>query len=80
MTCLQFRSLLDRYVDQELSAGDKQSADDHLRLVGSGKPEAFLSPGSAEDRKCSNPEELRPDGPGVRVIIDHQDGSYRCHR
>jgi predicted anti-sigma-YlaC factor YlaD len=31
MTCIEFRSILDQYVDQELSAGDTKSADGHLK-------------------------------------------------
>lgn len=30
MTCLEFRSILDRYVDRELSAEEKRRADEHL--------------------------------------------------
>jgi len=32
MTCLEFRSILDQLVDQELSTSDKQLADEHIRV------------------------------------------------
>jgi hypothetical protein len=39
MTCLEFRLRLDQYLDQELSAEDKHSAEDHLESCSSCREE-----------------------------------------
>jgi len=39
MTCLEFRLLLDRYLDQELSAEDNHSAEEHLEACSSCREE-----------------------------------------